>query len=488
MKLRSFLYVIIAFLSLQFNAVAQPIAFENAFPNLTFAKPVFFNSANDGTNRVFVVEQAGLIKSFLNDSSVSTVTNFLSIGNKVDATSNEMGLLGLAFHPNFVGNQYFYVNYTAASPRRTVIARYNTLAGNPFLADTGSAQILLEIAQPFTNHNGGNMMFGTDGYLYIGMGDGGSGGDPNNNGQNKQSLLGKILRIDVDNPGGGNNYGIPNDNPFVGQPAQGLPEIFAWGIRNPWRFSQDAQSGLIYLGDVGQGNWEEVSVIENGNNYGWRITEGFACYNPSTNCDTTGITMPIKVYANAGSECSITGGYVYRGIRRPELEGRYIYGDYCSGKIWKLLYNNGVVSDEALLLDASWYLISFGQDQNNELHMVSRNTANNNGNIFRFNRVINVDVPEINAQVLVNPRVVHTTSGVPQMWFSLLNEANIQIELLDMNGKVLGVSNLPTLQSGEFKISMPYEKDNLKSGFYVARLSWKDQKTTGTTALKFVVY
>lgn len=298
---------------------------EIAFPNLTFARPVDLQHAGDGSDRLFIVEQAGVIRVFANTSSVATADTFLNIQNRVNDSGNEEGLLGLAFHPNFATNGYFYVNYTASNPRRTVVARYRVSA-NPNRADANSEFVLLTVNQPYENHNGGQLAFGPDGYLYIGMGDGGSGGDPQNNGQDRRGLLGDMLRIDVDNPAGGLNYGIPPDNPFVGNTSGYREEIYAYGFRNPWRFSFDFVTGWLWVGDVGQGSREEIDIVEKGLNYGWRIMEGKICYSPSSGCDQTGLALPIWDYGRS-SGASITGGYVYRGSRVAPLAGAYVYGD-----------------------------------------------------------------------------------------------------------------------------------------------------------------
>jgi len=343
------------------------VTFVNAFPFITFSSPVFLTHAYDGTNRIFVVQQGGLIRVFPNDSTTTNVQTFLNITNKTIGTG-ERGLLGLAFHPNYEVNRYFYIYYTRNTDGALIISRFQTLLNNPNKADSLSEFNLLTIPHPtYSNHNGGCLMFGSDGYLYIGPGDGGSGGDPFNNAQNTNVLLGKILRINVDTAYGGNNYGIPPTNPFVG--GGGRPEIFAWGMRNPWRFSQDPVTNTIYCGDVGQDAWEEIDTLWVGKNYGWRCYEGFAPYN-TQNCTTiTFYTFPIKVYANAGSDCSITGGYVYRGSRVPWLVGRYIYGDYCSRKVWKLRLSGGVLSDTGFIGTAPSSILSFGVDQNNELYL-----------------------------------------------------------------------------------------------------------------------
>jgi len=348
----------------------------NAFPSLTFTRPLFVTHAGDGTNRIFVVQQDGYIKVFPNDSTVTTATTFLNIRNKLSATTGEEGLLGLAFHPDYENNGFLYVNYTAPSPLHTVIARYKVQGGDPNKADSLSEQVILTVNQPYTNHNGGMILFGADSYLYIGMGDGGSGGDPQNHGQNLQSLLGKMLRIDVDTTSG---YRIPPTNPFYGDPTSGREELFAWGLRNPWRFSEDTTSGLMLVGDVGQGDWEEIDNMTIGLNYGWRCYEGNAPYNTSGCGPSSEYTFPIKVYPHSGGDCSVTGGYIYRGYRRPEFTGAYLYSDYCTGKVWLLRYENGQVLEDSLLLNAPFTVSSFGVDQDGELYL-----CNYSGNIQRF--------------------------------------------------------------------------------------------------------
>ncbi len=352
-----------------------------AFPNLRFDNPVFLTHSGDGTNRIFVMELDGIIKVFSNSSSASPAPVFLNIDDRV-TSGGEMGLLGLAFHPDYASNGFFYVNYTTEinGPRRTVIARFSVKPGNPNEADPSQELILLEFNQPFANHNGGMLEFGPDGYLYIATGDGGSGGDPQNNGQNRATLLGKILRIDVNHPGVGLNYGIPPDNPFVDNTQGFREEIFAYGLRNPWRFSIDHPSGEIWAGDVGQGAREEIDLIENGKNYGWRIMEGNLCFDPPSNCNRTGLTLPVIDYGR-DLGFSVTGGYVYRGLLRPELTGAYVYGDYGSGRIWMLRYENSQVTEQSELVDTDFSISSFGVDQNNELYIID---YGGNGAIYRF--------------------------------------------------------------------------------------------------------
>ncbi len=327
----------------------QPVEFtvEEAFPNLTFDRPVGIYHAGDESNRLFVLEQAGVIYVFENSKTVNSATVFLDIRDRVNDEGYEEGLLGLAFHPDYENNHYFYVDYTAANPRRTVIARYQANPDNPNKADKNSEFVILEVEQPYRNHNGGQISFGPDGYLYIALGDGGSGGDPKGNGQNLQTLLGSILRIDVDNPSNGRNYGIPSDNPFAGNTEGYREEIYAYGLRNPWRFSFDPETDQLWAADVGQENWEEIDIIKKGKNYGWNIMEGKHCYKPSTGCNTAGLELPIWEYGHDVGH-SITGGFVYRGTKIPQLIGLYIYGDFEFGQIWALQYDgtNDTVNTE----------------------------------------------------------------------------------------------------------------------------------------------
>lgn len=349
-----------------------------AFSNLSFARPVDLQHPGDGTDRIFVVEQAGLIKVFENNTSATTAATFLDITGRVNDTGNEEGLLGLAFHPDYKNNGYFYVNYTATAPRRTVIARYRVNASNPNLADPNSEFILLTFNQPFENHNGGQIAFGPDSYLYIATGDGGSGGDPQGNGQNLQTLLGKILCIDVNITSAGRNYGIPSTNPFAGNTVGNREEIYAYGLRNPWRMSFDPVTKWLWAGDVGQGRREEIDIIENGKNYGWNRMEGTLCYPSGTPCDLPGLTKPIAEYDRTLG-ASVTGGYVYRSNKVPELAGAYIYADYVSGRIWSLRYDGVNPASNVLLLDTNLFIASFGVDKNLELYICAFD-----GRIYRF--------------------------------------------------------------------------------------------------------
>ncbi len=356
LKTTLFILILADILTLQ----AQ-LKIEQAFPNLTFSQPVEIQQPTDGTNRLFVVSQRGKIFVFENDEQVTASNTFLDIEFKV-LSGGELGLLGLAFHPDYETNGYFYVYYNVSNPRRSIVSRFTVSSTDPNSADQTSEFVLLELEQPFSNHNGGKIAFGPDGYLYISLGDGGSGGDPLNSGQDLKTLLGAILRIDADNPTGNLNYGIPQDNPFAGNNLGYREEIYAFGLRNVWKFSFDSETGVMWGADVGQNEWEEINIIESGKNYGWRIMEGLHCYNPSSNCNQTGLTLPIWEYGhNSAGGYSITGGEVYRGTNAAELLGKYVYGDFVSGNIWALKYENENVINE-LLFETSHGISAFGAD------------------------------------------------------------------------------------------------------------------------------
>jgi len=332
--------------------------------------PVFVTNAHDGKNRLFIVEQGGAIKVLQPGSSTPTV--FLDITASV-LSGGEQGLLGLAFHPQYPTNPAFYVDYTRAGDGATVIARYQ-VSSDPDVADS-TETVLLVIGQPFANHNGGMLAFGPDGYLYVGMGDGGSGFDPDNRAQDIEDLLGKILRLDVDHTNGPAPYSSPSTNPFYG-PTPGADEIFAYGLRNPWRFSFDRATGDLYVGDVGQNEREEVDIVGAGGNYGWRSWEGTRCtgLSPDTGCTGAGYGFPIFEYTHESGRCSLTGGYVYRGALASLPMGSFVFGDYCTGEIF--LGFDGRVST---LLDTTFQISSFGEDEAGEIYVVDAN-----GGIYRI--------------------------------------------------------------------------------------------------------
>jgi glucose/arabinose dehydrogenase len=330
--------------------------------------PLGLEQPADASNRLFVVEQRGDIRIIQNGTLLPQL--FLDISGKV-VVRDETGLLGMVFHPGFSQNHKFYVNYvrSAGGQLQSVIAEYQVSAADPNVADPASERILLTVDQVgnFSNHKAGQLAFGPDGFLYFGLGDGGGGGDPFGNGQNTQTLLGKMMRIDVNNTSPGLQYAIPPDNPFAG--GGGLPEIYATGFRNPWRFSFDRASGRLFAGDVGQDNFEEIDIVQKGGNYGWSIMEGMHCFNPPSGCNMAGLTLPIAEYSHAEGD-AIIGGFVYHGSALQGLQGAYIFGDLGTGKIWELVETSPNQWTRTLLAQTGITIGSFGQDQNGELYVV----------------------------------------------------------------------------------------------------------------------
>ena len=350
------------------------------------SNPVLVTSPNDGTHRLFIVQQTGSIRIVQN--GVLQPGTFINLASSV-SKGGEQGLLGLAFHPSFKTNRKFYINFTDVHGA-TVVREYKASPTNPNRVQKGSGRTIIRIAQPYSNHNGGNLAFGPDGYLYIGMGDGGSGGDPGNRAQNINSLLGKMLRLNINGTSGSKAYRIPSTNPYVGK--AGLDEIWQRGLRNPWRFSFDKVTGSLWIGDVGQNRYEEVDRAVKtstgdgrGYNWGWHVMEGFHCYAPSSGCSTSGKRLPLLEYSHStNGRCAITGGYVYRGTAIPSLAGWYVYGDYCSGEV--LAVSSTASSRPApvtLFGTGSGRLVSsFGQDWAGELYVVDLG-----GTVYRIDPV-----------------------------------------------------------------------------------------------------
>jgi glucose/arabinose dehydrogenase len=341
--------------------------------------PLGVTNAGDGSGRLFILEQAGVIRIFQEDNLLPTP--FLDIHTRV-LSGGERGLLGLAFHPDYSQNGYFYVNYTNLQGN-TIIARFQVSANDPNRADPASEKRLIFVQQPFANHNGGEVTFGPDGYLYLGLGDGGSQGDPNNHGQSLNTMLGKILRIDVNN---GDPYAIPPDNPFKGK---GKAEIWAYGLRNPWRFSFDRLTGDLYIGDVGQNLWEEIDFLPagspGGTNFGWNYMEGFHPYGDRTPPQGLTLTPPVAEYSHEFG-CAVTGGYVYRGKQLPEWQGVYLFGDYCSGIVWGLLRSADGTWQQKQLYQNVGRISSFGEDEAGEIYLTDLT-----GNLFQL---VTNDAPE----------------------------------------------------------------------------------------------
>ena len=348
---------------------------ERVFPNLTFENLTNLVQMNDDSGGFIVTEQKGMVYYFLNNHDVEDANLLLDISDRVSNKHNEEGLLGVALSPNFKVDRALYIYYSAAKPRRSVLSRFVLLDESRLSVRSSTETIILDIPQPYGNHNGGQLSFGPDGYLYIGVGDGGGSGDPKGHAQNKNTLLGSILRIDVTGNLNGAKYIIPKDNPFFNFPNV-RQEIWAYGLRNPWRFSFDNHTGSLLVGDVGQEKVEEVDIITKGQNYGWPIMEGTQCYSSSSNCGNSSLTSPVIEYS-ADQGCSVIGGYVYRGTSLPELNESYIYGDYCSGKIWQANVGDVLrgIPRPKLLVDSDLYTTSFAQDLQGNLYVLSQNTG-----------------------------------------------------------------------------------------------------------------
>ncbi len=379
----------------------MPLKGEVAFPNLKWEgfegvddrgrirnlRPMIVTHPNDGTDRILCGTQRGAIYVFRNDPEVTEAKIFLDIRDKVDdwKKDNEEGLLGLAFHPNYKQNGYFYVYYSSQQePQTSIVSRFNVSTDDPGKADPNSEQVLMKIPQPFANHNGGSIAFGHDGYLYIGLGDGGGRNDPLGNGQNLKSLMGSLLRINVDRQQDGKNYSIPEDNPFLDR--EGVPpETYAYGFRNIWRLSVDRTLGTVWAADVGQDFWEEINIVQRGGNYGWSVREASFPFgnHPSTSPDE--LIPPVWEYDHQVGK-SITGGCVYRGSRLPELQGWYLYADYISGRIWGLKYDEskGKVVDNKGIATTGFPVLAFGEDEAGEVYYTME-TVDGKG-IYRFVR------------------------------------------------------------------------------------------------------
>jgi len=357
----------------------------NAFPGLddgAFNYPMGLSEPLDGSNRLFVYERFGTVKILANTADASTTTIALNIGPKL-FTGGEGGLLGMAIHPDYKNNGYVYLNYTVKEQGQvfTIVSRFTGDSPQSNMIDANSELLLLKIAQPYSNHNGGEIAFGPDGMLYVGMGDGGSGGDPLGHGQNLATLHGAMLRIDVDGTSPGKNYAIPADNPFAFSNGPEAPEIWAWGLRNPWRFSFDQLTGLLWAGDVGQKSWEEINILEGGKNYGWNTMEGTDCYPPGNNqCSKTGLELPVFSYPTGGKG-SVTGGYVYRGSKVPTLYGTYIFADYEHKTLWMLPI--GTLPPQEPAFQTPTKVAGLGQDAAGEVYVLGLLT----GKIYRFESV-----------------------------------------------------------------------------------------------------
>lgn len=415
-----------------------------------FTNPVEITNAKD--SRLFVVQQNGEIKIVQPNGTINSV-DFINLGSKI-TFGGERGLLGLAFHPDFATNGYFFVYYNAVPTGNINVVRYTVNATNPDIADLNSEKILLNIPKPFDNHNGGSLHFAPDGKLWISTGDGGSGGDPNNNAQNKNSLLGKILRIDVNSTGA---YNIPPDNPFVN--AGGAGEIWSYGLRNSWKYSFDLTTGYVIIADVGQALHEEIDrmpISQAGINYGWRCYEGDADYNTAGCASKSTMTFPITTYDHSGGKCSITGGYVYRGSNYAALNGKYIFADYCSKQIGILNSDNSISFTAAFTGDS---FATFGEDVNKELYVA----AVNNGKVYKVTTTtLSTDENDLN-KINISPN-----PATGKVFVKGLKTKNNSAEIISEEGRKVrdvkvnhdGSLNISGLKAGIYFITV--KSDNLK--------------------------
>jgi len=416
----------------------------------TVSNPTEITASPTNDNRLFALDQSGLIK-IINPNGTIEASNFLNITDRVNF-NGEMGLLGLAFHPQFATNRYFYVYYNRAG-RTITVSRFTANSANPNTADPATEKVMLSIPKNNTNHNGGSIHFGIDGYLYVSTGDGGGAGDVDNNAQNKNSLLGKLLRIDVNSD---NAYNIPPTNPFVG--VDGADEIWSYGLRNGWKYSFDRTTNNIWISDVGQNQIEEinnVSATTPGVNYGWRCYEGNSAYNTAGCANASTMTFPVVDYDHSGGKCSITGGYVYRGNLYPDLVGKYIFADYCSGQIGIL--NNTTITWTTPFTDSNF--TTFGEDNSKQLYAAAAN-----GKIFKVksNNLSVSDMDKSNIQI----------SPIPAKDFIFIKniiDKNLTVEILDLSGRSVLNTNVAendksidvtTLKSGNYILVL--KKDDIK--------------------------
>ncbi|MCF8233256.1 MAG: PQQ-dependent sugar dehydrogenase [Bacteroidales bacterium] len=452
-KITSIIILLFTFLQTQAQPNINLIEFATGLNN-----PL--SIAHAGDSRLFVVEQEGYIQIVDSNGQINS-SPFLDITDRV-TSGGEQGLLGLAFHPDYSSNGYFYVNYTDNSGN-TSISRFSVSGSNPDSALPLSEMQLLSVEQPFTNHNGGNLLFGPDSYLYIGLGDGGSGGDPQNNAQDLSVYLGKMLRIDVD---GGNPYGIPADNPFVDEP-EALDEIWAWGLRNPWRFSFDAETGDLWTADVGQNAYEEVNfqpaASDGGENYGWRCYEGTHEYNTSGCGPASDYTFPAFEYAHDTSGgCSVTGGVVYRGSNYPGMAGHYFFSDYCNDKLWSLTGSEGDWEVHYHGQFGGNSFSAFGEDVNGEIYIAGIQS----GIIYRIVDESGMGVP---GSSIDNIPYIFPNPARDHIWIDYkVAMENVHIQLRNIKGQMIYRSKLA--EAGK-KISL----EQLGAGIYLVQLKTQDK-------------
>jgi glucose/arabinose dehydrogenase len=460
MKNKTLTLLLLLITTFSFSQDIYTILFADGFSN-----PV--EMQNVGDDRLFIVEKRGVIEILQLDGTTN-LTPFLDIQNIVltpGGNYDERGLLGLAFHPDYINNGYFYVNYID-NFGNTQISRFSVSTSDPSIADPDSEFQILEVEQPYINHNGGCLRFGPEGYLYIGLGDGGSAGDPENRSQNLQTLLGKMLRIDIDNTEGSTNYAVPSNNPFVGDP-NALDEIWSYGLRNPWRFSFDSETDELWIGDVGQGSMEEIdraAATVSGQNYGWRCYEGTQEYNTSGCPNQSELTFPVAEYSHSGGNCSITGGYVYRGEIYENFLGIYFYADFCSGEIGTIDQSNNQINHGPF--NGSW--VSFGEDKNKELYIID-----NFGSIYKIEgNILSTTDFNINT-VSIYPNPASNNLNVKSSNNSFIKN----ISIYDLKGSIALTKNISGLTETNISIN------SLQTGIYMVKVS----SAKGTSIIKKLI-
>jgi len=478
MKTKYFLAALLLTFIFASNAKAQYVL-TDVYPSLTYNSITECVTAPDAANRLFVVSQKGIIYVLDMNTNPPTRRTFLDISDRVSASSSgsEVGLLGLAFHPSYATNGYFYVDYTSSSSGslKSYIARYQ-VSSFPDSAMKNSQVIFLEQSQPYSNHNGGKLAFGPDGYLYISFGDGGSGGDPQGNGQNRATLLGKILRIDVNTPSGQNQYSIPPSNPYFGSTAY-KQEIFSYGMRNPWKFSFDTQTGALWCADVGQGAREEVDIIVGGGNYGWNVMEGMICYSPTSGCDTSGKIKPIIDFVR--SDCtSITGGYVVRSSPQlPALEGKYVFGDYGTRKVFAVTYDFVNPATSTLLLTSATAISSWGVDKSKKVYACTYSTTG------KLMQLVDTRV-DIGSNSSLTPDGYYLMQNYPnpfnpstKITFAVPASGNVTLTVFDNMGReVQRLVNNENFNTGIY--TKDFVSNGLSSGVYYYKISVNDFSET----------
>ncbi len=438
-----------------------------AFPGLpSFAQSVGLQSADDGTPRLYVTGLNGLILSFNPEGGEAVIDTLLDLRRQI-SVGNEAGLIGLAFHPNFAQNGHFYVHYVSTPPLHSVIARYTVSAVEPTRADPASRLVLFDEAQPGPEHYGGQLAFGPDGYLYVGLGDGECCMDPNDYGQDLTVPFASILRLDVDRPAGFLNYGIPPDNPFVGNTEGFREEVYAYGLRNPWRFSFDAETGALWVGDVGEDAFEEINLIEAGGNYGWSMMEGTTCFAAYFPCEKPTIA-PVWMYEHGGG-AAVTGGYVYRGAALPSLVGKYIYGDFVQGQVWALTpgASTGEAPVNELLVASDLNISSFGEDAAGELYVVSFS----NGRFYRLRDAtasgVEQEQPGRHARLALNgPNPFDARTSLR---FETARAGRVRLAVYDLLGREVAVlfdAVVPPMTTHE----VTFDASALPAGLYLGRL------------------